>query len=85
MNEYKLSEAEQIIDMFTELLSSQAPKIKKSRLNGFSILDVHYSLALGLANDVQRYYYLSNDEILEYIQNFIVECIIKHQEVVCLK
>lgn len=71
MNEYKLSEAEQIIDLFTELLSSQAPKIKKSRLNGYSILDIHYSLALCLANDVHRYYHLSNDEILEYIQDFI--------------
>lgn len=71
MKVYSLDEAKQIIDLYTELLLSPENKIRSSKLKGYSILDIHYSLALELANEIRLLSNLSNEEIIERTQDII--------------
>jgi hypothetical protein len=71
MTIYTLDEAKQIIDLYTELLLSPENKIRTSKLKGYSILDIHYSLALELANEIILFNDLSNEDLIEKTQDLI--------------
>jgi hypothetical protein len=71
MTQLTLEEANEIIELYTELLLSQDNKIRTSKLKGYSIMDIHYSLAIELANVVQLSRNLTDEEISEKTQDLI--------------